>query len=487
MSGEAKALFNAIPIAMVMHQGGDIFMINHECCRLLGYDTAVDLSQIKSFVTVFKRDFKNENANYIAKNGKALNLDQVMTPILLNGKSYSCTTLTQTQKPVQNTGDNAVAMNAANVARSRFLAAMSHEMRTPLNSVINGSILLSQTKLDARQDEIIEMVQSSANELLHRVEDILTYSQLEEREMPDEAIEFNLCELLTPIVRDFTSIARDKNIAFTANIDEHANNVFLGYPERFSRIVRHLANNAAAHTHSGEVKMSVNFGENGNGIFIEISDTGVGIAQERLANIFDPFNFDVDPAKRAIGGLSLGLALSNRLVKSLGGRLDIMSNLGLGTIAKIYVPFELADAECDDGGELEPISLNILVAEDNKTNQKVIALILDQMGHQITTADDGLLCVEQAKQQSFDAILMDLHMPNMDGYEATREIRKLGIEIPIFALTADNRPEAHKNASDAGMDGFLTKPLVVARLFEVLGEVALQKQLRGQATEHAAA
>ncbi|KAF0186096.1 MAG: multi-sensor hybrid histidine kinase [Hyphomonadaceae bacterium] len=481
MTKEAKALFNALPVAMVIHLNGEIIMASQECSRLLGYDASTDLSQIKSFLTVFKRDHKNENANYISKHGKAVIIDQATSPILVKGKSCECTTLRANEaKSSQNNGDNAVAMNAANVARSRFLAAMSHEMRTPLNSVINGTILLSQTTLDTRQDEIVDMVQSSANELLHRVEDILTYSQLEEREMPDQTIEFNLCQILTPIVRDFSATARDKNVAFVANIDENANNVFLGYPERFSRIVRHLANNAVSHTHGGEVKLSVDFGEGGHGIFVEISDTGTGIAPERLANIFDPFNFDSDPAKRAIGGLSLGLALSNRIAKSLGGWLEMKSNLGLGTIAKIYVPFELAQAESDDSDDCEPMALNILVAEDNKTNQKVISLILSQMGHQITTADDGLLCVEQAKLQDFDAILMDLHMPNMDGYEAAREIRKIGMDIPIFALTADNRPEAHKNASEAGMDGFLTKPLVIARLFEVLSEVALQKQVRMQ-------
>jgi|GEM_PF-2772691 signal transduction histidine kinase/CheY-like chemotaxis protein len=480
MLSEAKALFNAIPSAMVIHQNDEVLAANYECCRLLGYGSGTDLSQIKSFVTVFARDNQNQSANYITKSGKAIVLDQVTAPFLLNGKSLNCTTLSaHVLNPTQNVGEIAVELNAASIARSRFLAAMSHEMRTPLNSVINGTILLSQTKLDARQDEIIDMVQSSANELLHRVEDILTYSQLEERETPDQPIEFNLGEILSSIIRDFTAIARDKNIKFIANVSDYSADTFIGYPERFCRILRHLAHNAVAHTHKGEVTMTVSLGENGHGIFIEISDTGVGIAHERLENIFDPFNFDTDPAKRAVGGLSLGLALSNRLAKSLGGWLDVQSNLGLGTIAKVYVPFELTNTE-RELEEFEPIELNVLVAEDNKTNQKVISLILNQLGHKIVTADDGLLCLEKIKSRDFDMILMDLHMPNMDGYEATREIRKLAIDIPIFALTADNRAEAHKAASDAGMDGFLVKPLVVARLVEVLNEVAFHKHIKMQ-------
>ena len=162
-----------------------------------------------------------------------------------------------------------------------------------------------------------------------------------------------------------------------------------------------------------------------------------------------------------------------QIVRNLGGELSITHNEPNGVIAYVYLPFELEAIETNDQTlEIDDTSLNILVAEDNKTNQKVVSLILDQLGHNVTIADDGAKCVEALQTQDFDLILMDLHMPFMDGYEASRQIRKSGNDIPIFALTADARVEARKAAIEAGMDGFLTKPLMVGELHAAICEVA---------------
>lgn len=479
MENLLRSIVDGLPCALVLHQDGEILMANNECAKLLGYTQSRELMGVRNFNTVFCRDYKRSETNYFRRDGTKINLSQHHNKIKIADKEVTCTTLIPSMVEIaRENADRAVALNSANVARSRFLAAMSHEMRTPLNSVLNGSILLEGTGLDARQKELVEMVSGSANELLHRIEDVLTYSQLEEREMPDELVGFNVKEIITPLLRDIEGKAKDKGLSFKAYIDDRYDIVFMGYPERWIRIIEHICDNAVKYTYSGDVSIKLDFGEDGHGIFVQINDTGVGIAPERLRNIFDPFNFDTDPALRNEGGLSLGLALSKRIVKSMGGELKIESNIGLGSVAHVYVPFELA-AIGDDEDEIDyHIALNILVAEDNRTNQKVIKLILDQLGHHTTTADDGLLCVEALKNQNFDVVLMDLHMPNMDGYEAAIAIREMGNDVPIFALTADNRPEAHDKAIQSGMDGFLTKPLMIGRLNETLSEVALKTQLK---------
>ena len=269
--------------------------------------------------------------------------------------------------------------------------------------------------------------------------------------------------LLLSIFKQFKNLAKDKNIGFEYEISDDLDAEFIGSPQYAERIVSHLCDNAVKFTAKGKVCVEANYDE--NGVTFLVTDTGTGIDEKVLEHIFDPFRFEKDPTTRNNGGINMGLALSQRMARLLGGEVFINANPDGGTIAKVILPFERSEENTDD---YENECLDILVAEDNPTNQRVINLILSQLGHNVVITENGQDCVEKFSIQNFDLVLMDLHMPIMNGWDAAKIIRKFNQTIPIFALTADNRPEARILCEEAGMDGFLTKPLMIDQLYEAL-------------------
>ncbi len=361
--------------------------------------------------------------------------------------------------------------NDTKQTRSRFLAAISHEMRTPLNALINLSFLLKSTNLDTNQNEIVEISYASAKELLDRIEDVLEYSQLETERIHPSLEPIIISNEIESVLSELEMAAMNKGIDFVAHISPQLDQKYHASASAIRRLLRHLGENAINYSKHGKIDINFETGEDFQGVFIRIEDTGEGIDAEKLRTIFQPFDFRQDPINRVNGGLCLGLALSRSIARSLGGELTIESEVGRGTIASVYLPFAPALEIEEDMEQFEDLPLNILVAEDNRTNQKVITMILGQLGHSSVCADDGIKCLEAMRSQKFDLVLMDLHMPFMDGYEAAIEIRKMGENVPIVALTADAREEARARAIQCGMDGFITKPLIVSELHAVLCEI----------------
>lgn len=467
-----KSILESLPSPIMIHIKGRLLYANRASSALLGFEKPEDLMSLKSIAYALKKECMSNSISFYNKEGETIDCSLKHFPINFQGFAADGIIIEQIEK--QTFINNKAQENKQNEAiqsRTRFLAAISHEMRTPLNSLINLSHLLKNTELDKNQIELVEIAHHSAQELLDRIEDVLEFSQLESEKIAPNLSPINVANEIYPVIEILENSALNKNINFNYNINPKCDTQFMGCATSLRRVIRHIGENAIKYTYEGSVEINVDINNVQNGINIEIKDTGLGINPQKLKEIFDPFSFNINPINRIEGGLCLGLALSKAITNMHGGELKLENNSPQGIIAKIFLPFEIIAIEKEGNEEnlkqKEP-SLNILVAEDNMTNQKVITLILNQLGHEVTTASDGSLCIETLGTQNFDLILMDLHMPYMDGYEATRRIRAAGNEIPIFALTADARNEAREQALEVGMDGFLTKPLMVGELHALL-------------------
>lgn len=470
MDGTFKSLLEAMPYSILVHVKERILFANKACANLLGYEKPEEIYSLRSVAYFLKKQGSSKSASFYTRDGKTIDCTLEHFPINFQGNEADGIILkNKNEQSAEDIREIKEIEKEANSSRTRFLAAVSHEMRTPLNSLINLSHMLENTGLDKNQSELLEIAHNSAQELLDRVEDVLEFSQLESERIKPNLEPINVYNEVAPVIELLNVDAINKGIEFESSIDKKIDAQFMGCAASLRRVLRHLGENAIKYTHEGGVKIEVEFSKENNGINLTISDTGLGISPQRLSEIFDPFSFNVNPINRTSGGLSLGLGLSRAIVRAMGGEISLDHNVPHGIIAKVFLPFEIiSNEEADDElVDYEP-SLNILVAEDNMTNQKVVTLILNQLGHQVTTADDGAKCIETLKTQKFDLILMDLHMPNVDGYEAARRIRAEGNNIKIFALTADARQEAKDQAIEVGMDGFLTKPLMVGELHALL-------------------
>lgn len=477
-----KAILESIPHPIMVHLKGRLLYANRASANMLGYEKPDEILSLKSISYSLKKEGMSNGTSFYHKNGETIDCNLSHFPITFQGFAADGLVLQKVEKQTLiSNKEIETKTKEANKSRTRFLAAISHEMRTPLNSLINLSHMLGNTGLDNNQKELLEIAHNSAQELLDRVEDVLEFSQLESEKISSNLEPINVYNEITPVISLLEQAALNKNIKFKTNISKDCDNQFMGCATSLRRIIRHLGDNAIKYTYEGSVEINVNISETQNGINIEIKDTGLGIAPQRLLEIFDPFSFNVDPLNRVEGGLCLGLALSRAIVRMHSGELSLDHNTPQGIVAKVFLPFEIIAIENDEE-EIDDNNtcLKILVAEDNLTNQKVITLILNQLGHQVTTANDGSLCIDTLATQNFDLILMDLHMPYMDGYEATKRIRAAGNDIPIFALTADARNEAKEQAYLVGMDGFLTKPLMVGELHALLCAVIECKQEQEQ-------
>lgn len=469
MTDPFKSLFDELPLILIVHFGKKVLFANKAALEFANMakesNKNFDLLQLCA-------SQKDNLCDFIDIDGKSRTLTITNCPINWRGMKAECAMI--------ETIDAQIAAQIRRVleferdtkqTRSRFLAAISHEMRTPLNALINLSFLLKSTDLDINQSEIVDISYASAKELLDRIEDVLEYSQLETERIQPTLEPTIISNEFDGVIGELEVLALNKGIGFEINIAPELSRKFMASGSAIRRLLRHLGENAVNYTQEGNINISFEVGEDAQGIFLKVEDTGEGIDEIKLQTIFQPFEFTSDPINRVNGGLSLGLALSRSIARSLGGDLTIESKLGIGTTANVYLPFAALSGDDAEMEHFEDTPMRILVAEDNRTNQKVISMILDQLGHSCVCTDDGNKCIEALMVQDFDLILMDLHMPFKDGYEASKDIRNLGKTLPIVALTADAREEARAKAIECGMNGFITKPLIVSELHAVLCEI----------------
>lgn len=398
--------------------------------------------------------------------------------------------------------------------KSLFLANMSHEIRTPMNGIVGMANLLKTTRLTKEQEDAVNIIVSSADSLLNIINEILDISRIESGKMQIEHVNFNLHEEVENVVKLMRMKAEEKKLSFSFNISPFVPEFVGGDPTRLKQVLINLINNAIKFTHEGFVRLQLsNIDRLGNRSVVrfEVSDSGIGVDKDELPNLFQPFTQSDVSFTRRYGGTGLGLAISKNLVELMGGTIGVESQKGVGSSFWFTIPFEIGEpierkpplvsnektttpestTTPPTGAQKEEVKepahpkesqptekpMHILLAEDNLVNQKVALMVIQKMGFTADVAPNGKVAVEKFSTNHYDLILMDIMMPEMDGLEATREIRKIekqrgGKRTRIVALTANAMKEDKEKCFEAALDDYISKPFKPADLERIVKDIS---------------
>jgi len=367
----------------------------------------------------------------------------------------------------------------ASKAKADFISTISHEIRTPLNAILNVGHLLESTELSEQQQKIVRILRSSSEGLLALINDILDFSKIESGKVSLEERSMDLRHLIQQIVDNLRAKAEEKGLVLEVRIDERVPDILCGDPIKIGQVVTNLLGNAIKFTAKGSVTVALEVREllqDAVSIDFQIADTGIGIAADRLPHIFDEFtqaNYDIG---LKYGGTGLGLSISKKLVELHGSRIAVESELGRGSTFTFGLLFKIPQETSEPSDDLElsagkePLKgLRVLIADDNEINILVLKAFLQDWGAEVDAVTTGKEAIDRVQGQNYDLVLMDLRMPDLDGYAATRTIRSMPDtklqQLPIFAVSASTRMGNQHELDTAGFTAFVGKPVSPDLLF----------------------
>ena len=375
------------------------------------------------------------------------------------------------------------AAEEANQSKSRFLAMMSHEIRTPLNGVLGMTQLLLQKSLPPAATDMVRVISQSGEALLAILNDLLDLAKIDAGQLTFELVEFDVNAMALGARNTFTALAQKKGVSFNLEVSPAAAGAWLGDPTRLRQILYNLISNSLKFTERGQILVSLTIAD--SILTIKVRDTGIGIAPDRMAALFDPFVQADRTITRKYGGTGLGLTICRELAELMGGEISVESVLGEGSVFTANVPVNrvtgsdvaIAPSRPVEAPELaRSWNLKLLIADDNQVNQLILQTMLLPMGFELTTVDDGRAALDALKQDAFDIVLMDVQMPVMDGISAVREYREFEKEacrppIPVIAVTANVMAHQVTEYEEAGMSGMVEKPIQFAALVAEIGRL----------------
>lgn len=359
-------------------------------------------------------------------------------------------------------------------SKQQFLSNMSHEIRTPMNAIIGFTKVILKTGLTAKQKEYLTAIKISGDALIVLINDILDLAKVDSGKMTFEQIPFKLNLSISLMLHLFETKIHEKNLKLVLEFDKNIPEVLAGDPVRLNQIILNLVSNAIKFTSIGQITVSINLlNEDENNVFIQFSvkDTGIGISSEKIEGLFENFQQATSSTSRIFGGTGLGLAIVKQLVEPQGGTLNVESTINVGSTFSFILPFKKTDETLILESEMLEVDnelkdIKVLVVEDLELNQLLIRTLLDDFGFESEIAANGKLAIERLETKDFDIILMDLQMPEMNGFETTEYIRnKLKLKIPIIALTADVTTIDAEKCIEFGMNDYISKPVDEGKLF----------------------
>ncbi len=425
---------------------------------------------------------------FIHRNGKTTNYYLMKFPIFnKEGEiEYICnfsTDVTSLKKSERLMLEAKKEAEQAKEAQEIFMANMSHEIRTPMNGILGMSNLLMSTSLNEEQKEFMEAIQESAKNLLAIINDLLDFSKIKSGKFHLESVEFKPKQVIKKAMYPLLFRANEKKLPLKCFVDTSVPENLVGDPLRLQQVIINLVGNAVKFTDSGSVEVKV-YPALRNGtetmLNIDVIDTGIGIPHNKLGNIFESYTQTDTNISRIYGGTGLGLAIVKQLVELQNGTVSVKSELGKGSVFTVQIPYIVIETASDinqevktKGGQDNMLkNVKVLVAEDNLINQKVVQKTLMKQNAVVEVVSNGQLAVDKLLKEDFDIILMDLQMPEMDGYSATKHIRLvMKKDIPIVAMTADAISGESDKCFEIGMNGYISKPFEATDLYNKILEL----------------